>query len=105
VSDRPKPYCIELGRVLRDMRHARGLGIQDAASILGISASSLSRYETGGRRPTFSTLVKMAEFYRISVFLLLLMVARATWPETKVPDNPDGALLWVLLYFDKADPS
>ena len=50
---------------LRRIREQRGLTLTALAESTGISKSTLSRLETGGRRPTLELLLALARAYRV----------------------------------------
>jgi transcriptional regulator with XRE-family HTH domain len=50
---------------LRRVREERGLTLTEAAQSTGISTSTLSRLETGQRRPTLELLLPLAQAYRV----------------------------------------
>jgi len=50
---------------LRRVREQRGLTLTETASCTGISKSTLSRLETGQRRPSLELLLPLAEAYRV----------------------------------------
>jgi transcriptional regulator with XRE-family HTH domain len=52
---------------LRALRTRRGLTLADLAEQTGISVSTLSRLESGGRRPTLDLLIRLAAVYRASL--------------------------------------
>lgn len=52
-----------LGPRLRRMRRHRGLTLADLAAETGISESTLSRLESGGRRPNLELLLPLARAY------------------------------------------
>lgn len=54
-----------VGPRLRRVREQRGLTLRDAAGATGISTSTLSRLETGQRRPTLELLFPLAQTYRV----------------------------------------
>lgn len=49
------------------MRIARGLTLAAVADRTGLSVSTLSRLETGRRRPTLDALIPLADTYRVSL--------------------------------------
>lgn len=55
----------QVGRRLRDARVRRGLNLVDVSATTGISKSTLSRLETGHRRPTLELLLELSHAYRI----------------------------------------
>lgn len=56
-----------LGRKLASRRVLLGIARSVAAKAVGIHPGSLTRIETGERRPSLSTLIALAELYDTSV--------------------------------------
>jgi transcriptional regulator with XRE-family HTH domain len=56
-----------VGARLRALRARRGLTLAELSEQTGISVSTLSRLESGGRRPTLDLLVRLAGVYRASL--------------------------------------
>ncbi|MBQ3534990.1 MAG: helix-turn-helix transcriptional regulator [Clostridia bacterium] len=56
---------------LRDMREDHDLKQTEIAELLGIQQTVYSRYERGARTIPLEHLVKLAEFYKVSVDFLL----------------------------------
>jgi transcriptional regulator with XRE-family HTH domain len=56
-----------VGPRLRAIRRRRGLTITDVAATTGISASTLSRLESGGRRPNLELLLPLARVYGVQL--------------------------------------
>jgi transcriptional regulator with XRE-family HTH domain len=54
-----------VGPRLRRIRDQRGLTLTEAATATGISKSTLSRLETGQRRPSLELLLPLAQTYRV----------------------------------------
>jgi transcriptional regulator with XRE-family HTH domain len=54
-----------VGPRLRRVRDERGLTLTEAARLTGISKSTLSRLETGQRRPSLELLLPLAQTYRV----------------------------------------
>ena len=54
-----------MGARLRRVREQRGLTLTEAATLAGISKSTLSRLETGQRRPSLELLLPLAQTYRV----------------------------------------
>ncbi|GAA1752038.1 helix-turn-helix domain-containing protein [Agromyces humatus] len=52
---------------LRALRARRGLTLAELSQQTGISVSTLSRLESGGRRPTLDLLIRLASVYRASL--------------------------------------
>jgi Zn-dependent peptidase ImmA (M78 family) len=60
------------GKVLQWARQIRGLSLNDAAMILGVSSTELRSYESGGKKPLVGFLRKMSQRYRINFSSLLM---------------------------------
>lgn len=56
-----------IGPRLRTVRRGRGLTLESVAADTGISISTLSRLEVGGRRPTLELLLRLARVYRVAL--------------------------------------
>lgn len=52
---------------LKKLRKKRGVSQTEVADFIGITQSSYSRYELGQCEPTMSILIKLADFYGISL--------------------------------------
>jgi transcriptional regulator with XRE-family HTH domain len=55
----------EVGPRLRRLRHQRGVTLTKLAETTGISKSTLSRLESGQRKPSLELLLPLAETYRL----------------------------------------
>jgi transcriptional regulator with XRE-family HTH domain len=55
----------QVGARLRQLRVRRGLTLTGVSESTGISKSTLSRLETGGRRPTLELLLALSHAYRV----------------------------------------
>jgi transcriptional regulator with XRE-family HTH domain len=55
----------QIGPRLRRVREQRGLTLTEAAQRTGMSKSTLSRLETGQRRPSLELLLPLAQAYRV----------------------------------------
>ena len=60
-----------LARKLIALRDITGLSQARAAEGIGITTQALGNYETGFRKPKYDTLVRIAEYYHVSVDYLL----------------------------------
>lgn len=56
-----------LGVRLRSLRQQRNLTLADVASQTGVTLSTLSRLESGGRRPTLELLLPLARVYAVTL--------------------------------------
>ncbi|SCE70785.1 transcriptional regulator, XRE family with cupin sensor [Micromonospora matsumotoense] len=54
-----------VGPRLRALRQQRGVTLSQLGTATGISVSTLSRLESGGRRPTLELLLALARFHRV----------------------------------------
>ena len=63
---------------LRGLREQRGLSQGEAAKRIGIARTTYSNYEAGNREPDIDTLIRMADFYDVSIDYL---VGRANDPK------------------------
>jgi transcriptional regulator with XRE-family HTH domain len=61
----PDSVLAAVGPRLRALRHARGLTLAQLGAATGISSSTLSRLESGGRRPTLELLLPLAGAYGV----------------------------------------
>lgn len=60
-----------LGKRLRDLRLKKGLKQLDLADMLGVSRTTYTQYETGRSEPDLATIIKLAQFFGVSVDYLL----------------------------------
>ncbi|MFB7512683.1 helix-turn-helix domain-containing protein [Streptomyces sp. NPDC056144] len=56
-----------IGPRLRDLRRARGLTLEALAAVTGLSVSTLSRLESGKRRPTLDLLIPLARAHHVAL--------------------------------------
>lgn len=56
---------------LRNIRKARNLYQQKVALDLNITREALSHYENGRREPTLAMLVRMSEYFHVSIDYLI----------------------------------
>jgi quercetin dioxygenase-like cupin family protein/DNA-binding Xre family transcriptional regulator len=76
-----------VGLALRQVRTARKLSLHDVAAGTGISASFLSLVEKDKSDITIGRLVRLIEFYGISITDLLPFSARGEYPEVITPET------------------
>jgi transcriptional regulator with XRE-family HTH domain len=94
---------------LRDVREHRGMTITQVADNTGISKSTLSRLETGQRRPTLELLLHLARVYRVALDELVgapdfgdprvRLKPRKINGRTVLPltQNPNGVQAWKIV--------
>ena len=58
---------IQIGEKLKELRKAERLTQQQLSDKLKISRVNYTRYENGSVRPDYETLIKIADFYDISL--------------------------------------
>ena len=58
---------MDLGRKLNELRKAYNLTQAEFSKKIGISRVNYTRYETNKSRPDYETLLKIADFYDISL--------------------------------------
>ena len=56
---------------LRDLREDRELSQEDIAAVLGVAQNTYSQYETGKIELTAPVLIRLADFYGVSIDYLL----------------------------------
>ena len=56
---------------LKELRKEHKLSMKELGKILGLSESTISLYEAGKREPDIKTLIKMADYFNVSVDVLL----------------------------------
>ena len=60
-----------VGERLRGVRMERGITLAEVAAATGVSVSTLSRLESGGRRPTLELLLPLALLYQVPLDALV----------------------------------
>lgn len=85
TSPAEKTVATTVGARLRQVRTARGLSLAEVAQATGISASFLSLVEKERSDITIGRLVRLIEFYGISVTDLLPGTAATGYPEVVTP--------------------
>lgn len=58
---------MDLGKKFLELRKSIGLTQEELATKLEISRVNYTRYETGKVRPDYETLIKIADFYDVSL--------------------------------------
>lgn len=65
VADELAEVLTAVGPRLRALRQERGLTLAELSAATGVSTSTLSRLESGGRRPTLELLLPLARAHRV----------------------------------------
>lgn len=58
---------MEIGQKLKELRKSEKMTQRQLAEELGISRVNYTRYETDAARPDFETLIKIADFFDVSL--------------------------------------
>lgn len=56
---------------LKELRKERGVTQEDLAKFLNVKRNAISRYETDDREPDHDVLIKIAQFFNVSIDYLL----------------------------------
>jgi transcriptional regulator with XRE-family HTH domain len=100
---------VDVGPRLRRIRVSRGLSLTEVADATGLSKSTLSRLETGQRRPTLELLLPLASTFRVPLDELvgapsfgdprIRLTPRPVNGRTVVPltGRPAGVQAWKIL--------
>ena len=56
---------------LKELRKARGISQVKLAMDLGMSQNTISRYETGERQAGYDELIRIADYFNVSIDYLL----------------------------------
>lgn len=62
---------MRFARILQDLREDKDISRKDLALALNISVSTLGMYEQGRREPNIDMLIKMANFFDVSIDFLV----------------------------------
>ena len=60
-----------MGNRIRELRKARGLTMKQLGEVLDLAESTISQYETGKRQVDNETLLRLGEFFGVSVGYIL----------------------------------
>lgn len=62
---------MDFGRILKQLRMEKGLTQHELAKILDVSKSNISKYEAGNVEPNMSILIRISEYFDVSLDHLL----------------------------------
>ena len=86
-----------MGNNIRTLRKAAGLTMKQFGSMMGVSESTISLYETGKVEPDISMLKKMAEYFGVSIDALLYGNSEnKEIQQTSIPGLPDETLIQLI---------
>lgn len=72
---------------LKELRKSRKLSQQKLAMDLNINQNSVSRYETGEREADYTTLIRLADYFNVSIDYLLERTDNPTFIYEKNSNN------------------
>lgn len=78
-----------LGETLRELREARGLSLEDAASAAGVTVSRLRAVEAGKRDPWFTEVIALARLHGVDPDAMLIPDLVAAAAEGRSRDRRD----------------
>ena len=56
---------------LKELRMKNGLSQRELANVFKVSTGTVGNWEVGSREPDFSTIIKLADYFRVSVYYLI----------------------------------
>ena len=62
---------MRFARILQDLREDKDISRKDLAMVLNISVSTLGMYEQGRREPNIDMLIKIANYFDVSIDFLV----------------------------------
>lgn len=65
-----KPIEHDFCSTLKFLRITKNMTQNDLSKVLGVTRTSISGYERGDRRPEFNMIIKMADFFNVSIDVL-----------------------------------
>lgn len=76
---------------IRTLRKMRGITMKQLGEVVGLAESTISQYETGKRQPDNETLLKLGEFFNVTVDYLLGADQKEKAPTLTEKDERDIA--------------
>lgn len=83
----------QLGDRLSELREDRGLTQLQLSTILHISNSSISAYETGERAPNIDTLIAFSQYFDVTTDYLLGLNSNSISPSVLSEEIADGVTI------------
>lgn len=86
---------MNIGEILRRLRRETGFRQKDVAQYLQVSHSAISHYESGKNLPDAQTLVRIADFYGVSIdYIVGRTTLKLDWKNFQRNVNlPDGTTI------------
>lgn len=78
---------IDFNQRLKQLRKDKNLTQQQLATIFGLGASSISSYESGDRKPSYTVLRQYASHFHVSADYILGLDRRTTVDVTDLSDE------------------
>lgn len=75
---------------IRSLRKSAGLTMKQFGSLMGVSESAISLYETGKNEPDIKMLIKMAEYFGVTIDTLVGCNSSVQSEETKEKPPAQG---------------
>ena len=66
---------------LKELRKSKGISLKELGNVIGVAESTMSLYENGKREPDYETLLKIAEYFGVTVDYLLRGKEEERMPE------------------------
>ncbi len=73
---------------LKELREAKRMSQLQLGLALGLNQNSISRYESGEREADYTTLIRIADYFDVSLDYLLGRTDDPTPPKSAVYDRP-----------------
>ncbi len=93
----------DFGAILKQLRKNHNLTQQELGSRIGISKAVISKYENGMSYPTFDMLIKIADYFKVTIDYLLGVEKRKTIDVSNLQSTQIEALHRIIKEFDKAN--
>ncbi len=85
------------GKRIRELRNEKGLTLKELGNFLNLGESTMSMYENGKRNPDYNTLIKLADFFGVTIDFLLGRTDARTAPDKishALEDDPELSAFW-----------
>lgn len=67
---------MEIGNKLKKARNEKGITQEQAAEFLGVSRQTISNWENNKSYPDIISVIKMSDFYAVSLDILLVVSSK-----------------------------